>query len=149
MSKDILNEYVKITTIIQNIQEKIDRYKKSIEESLQNSTSDKEKEYIFKEFEEKISRIQNDPNITSRYRELKNRQDELRKRLIPDKRNDIDTVLSDLKVKYVDLANKNIVMVDDNEYKCIDLNKEKTVRDIQLNTILNEVQKKLNEGENR
>jgi len=109
MSNNILDEYTKITRIIENIQDKINRYKITIEQDLERSSSEKEKNMIIKEFEKKIKKIRDNPQITKRYRYFKKRQEMLRRLLILSDKTETDKLLQDLQIKYYNLSKKNSV----------------------------------------
>jgi len=124
---NILDEYVKITRVIENIQNKINQYIESMDEIIENTQDESERDKKIKEFKTTIERIKNDHEITQKYRQLKNRQKELRELLIPPNSNindkmkssntnftsTTDNLLSDLKIRYDKLSKQQIVLVDD------------------------------------
>ena len=114
MTDIILDEYVRVTRTIENIQTKINTYKKSIEEDIESAKSEEEQNERVKEFKNMMAKIKKDPNVTSNYRLLKKRQTELRNQIIPIDNNDIDKTISNLKRKYIVLSRKKIVFIDDN-----------------------------------
>ena len=97
-----LNEYDKITRIIENIQENINNYKKSIEYSIENATNDQDQEQILNEFRQTVTRIKEDKELIQRYKQLKKRQEELKDKLVPNLSSvsSVDNAIIDLKLKY-------------------------------------------------
>ena len=114
MTDLILDEYVKVTRIIENIQNKINRYKKSVKENIENSRNEHEQEKKIKEFKKTMSRIKGDKDITQQYRLLKKKQKELRDKLIPDTLSltDADSFISDLRIKYERVSKNQVLLVD-------------------------------------
>ena len=112
MTEEILNEYVKITCIIENIQNKINLYKQNIEDNIEKSKNDIEQNQKIKEFVNTMTKIKEDADITQRYRKLKLKQKELKEQLIKNpiinnnNNIDIDTdiIISNLKSKYTSLS---------------------------------------------
>ena len=76
MSVDILNEYVKVTSTINNIQDKLNRYKKQVQNKLDSAKSEKERDLIVKDFQENIDKMKNDSEIKRKYLNLKKKQKE-------------------------------------------------------------------------
>ena len=118
MSKaDLLDEYVKITKTVDNIQEKINTYKKIIEDKIEHSTNTAECIVYREEFELFVSDIKHDPQISQKYRRLKQRQQMLRDLLLNDTNTNTDTtymnvdeMIHSLKSKYEteNINNNNI-----------------------------------------
>ena len=110
MTEQLLNEYVRITFIIENIQNKLNLYKHDIENNIESSNNENEQNEKIKEFIETMKQIKEDADITQRYRKLKLRQKELKDILIQktssDTNIDIDTdiIISNLKSKYTKLS---------------------------------------------
>ena len=102
MSKaDLLDEYVKITKTVDNIQEKINTYKKTIEDKIEHSTNTAECIVYREEFELFVSDIKHDPQISQKYRRLKQRQQTLRDLLLDDLTlMNVDEMIHSLKSKY-------------------------------------------------
>ena len=153
MSEDTLDEYVKITKTIDNIHDKINRYKTNILDSLKYSTSEQEQKDKMKEFQNIIHKIKTDPIITNKYRALKKSQDELKKKLISStdfdntstSNNDINKQLTELKDKYNILSKKQIIIIDDTKI-CNEPNFNNTkfnsiLDEVQLNLIKNDISK--------
>lgn len=145
MSDLILDEYVKVTRTIENIQDKIIRYKKSVEENIENSKSEKEQEQKIKEFQKTMSRIKGDNDITKRYRLLKQKQKELRDKLIPDaiSLSEADLLIINLRKKYEALAKNKVLLIDDEELDNIELDTKRSLQNIKFDMILQQVQKNL------
>ena len=97
-----LNEYDKITRIIENIQENINNYKKSIEDSIENATNDQDLEQKLNAFRQTVIRIKEDKETIQRYKQLKKRQEELKDKLVPNLScvSSVDNAIIDLKLKY-------------------------------------------------
>jgi hypothetical protein len=77
-TKAILFEYTKITKVLENIQNMIDKYRLMIDKKIRMSSNEKDQiEYINK-FERFISSIKNDPHIGKKYKKLKKRQAKLK-----------------------------------------------------------------------
>lgn len=112
MADKLLDEYVRVTRAIENIQDKIARYKKSIIYHIDNSKTEQERNDHIKEFRGIIDTIKNDASITKKYRMLKDRQTQLREMLLsPDRLTvpNIDTHSSESKrVNHIDYRNNNI-----------------------------------------
>lgn len=108
-----LDEYVKITRTIENIQNIINRYIKDL--AIENAQTEQEKDEKINEFKDMMFRIKNDRDITQRYRYLKERQKELRERLtFPNQSHDsILPTLDFLRSRYDKLSKQDIVVIDD------------------------------------
>lgn len=152
MTEDTLEEYVRICKTIDNIHNKINKYKINILDSLKHTSSEKEHNDKIKEFHKIIKKISSDPVITHRYRELKKSKDELKKKIINTSdfdntsslNKDINKELTDLKDKYNILSKKNIIIIEDeiNYNVTIDNKKFNSILDeIQLNLIKNDISK--------
>lgn len=118
---DVLDEYVMITKTIENIQDKINRYKKTIELRIDNATSDREQRMYVTEFKQFITDIKNDPHITKKYRRLKQRQKDLRDRLLFDNKstNDISTDIvtnDNVNCNNSNSINTNVAITDNINY---------------------------------
>ena len=143
MSEDTLDEYVKITRTIDNIHNKINRYKLNVMDSLKYSTSEQEQKDKMKEFQNIVKKIKSDPSITNKYRALKKSQEELKKKLISSTdfdntssvNNDINKQLLELKEKYDTLSKKRIIIIDDSK-----INTDNSFKNKKFNSILDEVQ---------
>lgn len=148
MSEDTLDEYVKITKTIDNIHDKINKYKMNVLDSLKHSSSDKEQQDKMKDFQDIIKKIKSDPLITNKYRALKKSQDELKKKLISssdfdnsnNSNTNINKQLSELKVKYDMLSKKRIIIIDDTKLSDIRINNGTNLKNEKFNSILDEVQ---------
>lgn len=79
MSEKLLDEYVRITCVIENIQKKINQYRGYIENIINNADNEREQEQYVNEFKNVMDDIKNDSDITRKYRKLRNRQQELKK----------------------------------------------------------------------
>ena len=147
----MLDEYVKITRTIENIQTKINRYIKDIEEAIENAQTEREKDEKINELKDMMHRIKNDRDITQKYRYLKERQKELRGQLtlstqshvvvINPEPNSFD-VLVDLRERYDKLAKQEIVLTDD-EFDQMEYNTHESIQNIKFDILLQEVQKNL------
>lgn len=149
MSEQTLDEYVRVTKTIENIQNKINRYKIHILENIEESKSDKEQEEKLKEFRKTMKRIKGDKEITQQYRMLKIIQKELRDKLIPDSSslNEAEVLIIKLREKYVRMTKNQIVLVDDNEFDNIQLDAKRSLQNIRFEMILNDIQKNLKQDE--
>jgi hypothetical protein len=78
MTEDILDKYVRYTMIIENIQGKINDYKKYIEKSVKRAKLESDRDAKLREFKNVLIKIKEDPYITKKYRFLKKKQHELR-----------------------------------------------------------------------
>jgi hypothetical protein len=142
MTDLILDEYVKVTRIIENIQNKINRYKKNVKENIENSRNEHEQEKKIKEFKKTMSRIKGDKDITQQYRLLKKKQKELRDKLIPDTLSftDADSFISDLRIKYERVVT---LQVDEDDFLNAKLETFRSLQNTRFETLLQEVQKNL------
>lgn len=104
MTDYLLDEYVKISKTIENIQMKINEYKKDIEISIENAQSENEQNVHVEKFKEMMIKIKTDPNIITKYKSLKKRQQELKFLIIPSTDSEIDHQINQLKNKYVMLS---------------------------------------------
>jgi type I site-specific restriction-modification system R (restriction) subunit len=115
-----LDEYVKTTRAIENIQNKINIYKKNIEHKIKNSKSTNEQNKKIKEFKKTIAKLKNDSEIIQKYKLLKKRKNELKEILISINlqiNNNqfnadivyVDKIITDLRIKYMLLAQENNV----------------------------------------
>lgn len=149
MTDLILDEYVKVTRTIENIQNKINRYKKSVEENIENSKSEQEQENKIKEFKKTMSRIKGDKDITQRYRILKKKQKELRDKLIPNELSfsEADVLIIGLRKKYEKMSKNQILFVDDEEFDNIELDVKRSLQNTRFEMILQEIQKNLKHGD--
>ncbi|AYV77533.1 MAG: hypothetical protein Dasosvirus5_12 [Dasosvirus sp.] len=110
----LLDEYVKITITIKNIREKLNKYKKSVEKKVINASTDREQQNIISDFTESITRIKNNPEITQKFKILKQRQTELRNILTQNK--DISVSSTDS----AEIKDKNTDSPDDEKLiKCL------------------------------
>ena len=140
MSEDLLDEYVKITKTIDNIHNKINKYKTDILDSIKYSSSEQEQKDKIKQFHSIIQKIKSDHKITNKYRTLKKSQAELKKKIINStdfddtSSSDISKQISLLKTKYDLSSKKKIILIDDiNIYN-------NNIGDVKFNSILEEVQ---------
>lgn len=81
-NEELLDEYVKITKTIDNIQNKINMFKKTIEGKLETSTNDDEREMYLEEFKTFTLNIKNDTQLIQKYKLLNKKQKELRDQLL-------------------------------------------------------------------
>lgn len=107
MSIDLLNEYVEICNGIQDIWNVINEFKQSFISKLNKCKSNEERDRIEKMFKHKLILIRNNNNITTKYKLLKKRKQEIQNILLYNQTkynniNDIneDTMLDDLTEKY-------------------------------------------------
>jgi len=70
----LLDQYCDITREIEQLRNKVLIIKLFAEEKIKKTTSNKEKEKIFKKFKKDINAIQNDKIIKNKYKELKSSQ---------------------------------------------------------------------------
>ena len=82
ITEDLLDEYVKVTITVENIQKKINKHKKTIETRLEKATNDNEKNACIEEYKLFIMSIKNDPEIVNKYKMLKNKQANLRGKIL-------------------------------------------------------------------
>jgi hypothetical protein len=142
----ILDEYVKVTRTIENIQNKINRYKKNVEENIENLKNEKEQIVKIKEFQKTMSQIKGDKDITHRYRLLKKKQKELRDILIPGivSLTDSELFISNMRQKYEKFSKNKMMIIDDDEHDCFELDTKQSLQNSKFDVILREVQKNLN-----
>jgi len=81
-NEELLDEYVKITKTIDIIQNKINTFKKTIEDKIHTSTNDNEREMYLEEFKTFTLNIKNDTQLIQKYKLLNKRQKELRDQLL-------------------------------------------------------------------
>lgn len=160
MTEANLDEYVKVTNAIDNIHDKINKYKKIVSETIENSSSEKEQIRCLLEFKNTIKRIKSDSNITHKYKLLKKRQNELKNILLSSTKtntfynnlndnehifttSDISNYLNDLQTKYSYLVKKKIIIVDESELKYINYRTKCDANFVKFKTIIDDVQKKL------
>lgn len=78
MSNSLQNEYVKISSAIENIQTKINQYKHKIKSKIENTKDENEKLIYIEEFRNIVKSIKEDHEIMKKYKILKKRQYELK-----------------------------------------------------------------------
>jgi hypothetical protein len=154
MTSEMLDEYVKITKIIDKIHEKINAYKVSIEQSINNTNSKKKQEFYMNEFKIFINQIKNDMDIINKYKLLKTKQKNLRNQILNnqisnnisydgddnDNDNDVDKTIFELRSKYeVNINTSNIY----NNTNITPLNNET----VKFDLLINDVQKNLDKIE--
>lgn len=106
--KIILQEYIKITSIINNIQNKIESYKKEIEDNIKTCKKGDELMYI-DQFKNTLELLKNDSEIYNKYRKLKKKQSELYELLTNDVNDQkTDDVIENMKRKYENLITNEI-----------------------------------------
>lgn len=71
-------EYVKISNVLKNVSEKINKYKENINQKIIESKNEEDKRRYVGEYNNFISLIQNDPDITRKFTYLRSRQEELK-----------------------------------------------------------------------
>lgn len=118
MTDHLLDEYVKISRTIESIQTKIEEFKREIEISIENAQSENEQNEHIEKFKEMMTKIKTDPNIITKFKSLKKKQNELKILILPYTESEIDQVIKQLKNKYVMLA-KNTYEGPDH---CLDKN---------------------------
>lgn len=100
---DYIDEYVKISKILNNVSEKINTYKESINQKIAECKNEEDKKHHIDEYNNFISLIQNDSDITQKFTYLRSRQGEL-KNIIHELENNnktaIHKTLDELKTKY-------------------------------------------------
>lgn len=144
MTEHILDEYMKITRTIENIQNKINQYKKIVEANIENSKNEEEQEEKIREFKKIIHRIKKDKEITRKYRLLKKKQKELRDSLVTNRGSlegdETNLVISDLKSKYSLLSKHEVLFIspDDSPDNVLD-NVPDNVPDDVLDDVLDNV----------
>ena len=96
-----MDEYIKVTNAIDNIQNKIDQYIRDTEEKINKTYNNLDKNELIKKFKQVLFYIKNNPDITTKYKLLKMRQEELKNNiLINSSKSEADIVLLSLKDKY-------------------------------------------------
>jgi hypothetical protein len=146
MSERILDDYVRITHIINNIQNRIDKYKERMIRKIEGAKTIKDQNILLEEFRKIIDGIKRDPIITEKYKLLKKKQLILKKQLLHDHENtstsdDIENNLNQLYTKYLASSNneKNIVRGNCRKQS----NNKHTSQDEKIKFILNEIEKNL------
>jgi DNA repair ATPase RecN len=81
---DILDEYVDVTNKIKEIQEIMDRYHQDVKAQINNTRSERKKIKIIEDFTKNIKKIKKSDMITHTYKQLKQRQVDIRNILISD-----------------------------------------------------------------
>ena len=102
----LLDQYCNITREIEQLRNKVLIIKLFAEEKIKKTTSNKEKDKIFKKFKKDISNIQNDKIIKSKYKELKSSQKNIYNKLIKLLNNDKKVVKKDSFYYIKDSQNK-------------------------------------------
>lgn len=105
---EYIDEYAKISKILNNVSEKINKYKESINQKIDECKNEEDKKHHIDEYNNFISLIQNDSDITRKFIYLRSRQEELKniiQELDPDNKSSIhkkciNKTLDDLKTKY-------------------------------------------------
>jgi hypothetical protein len=163
LSEKLLDEYVRITRAIENVQAKINKYKKKINFVIESAKSEEEQKKHIDEFTKVINMIKNDIGITEKYRELKIRQQELKNILLKgfntnqesftnptviESMSDTDITLHRLKEKYESEMN-NIVFNNDNDDKNnrTNINTKRAIQNENHCTILQELKKNLKQND--
>jgi DNA repair ATPase RecN len=80
---DILDEYVDVTNKIREIQGILNRYREETRMRLERTRSETKRQEIIDNFQIKMRKIRKSDLITSRYKKLKRRQEEIRAILLP------------------------------------------------------------------
>ena len=78
----ILDEYVNVTMKINNVLKIISQYKDTIKQKIENAKLEGEKKLYIDQFRDFIQNIKNDNDIINKYKLLKIRQCEIRKKII-------------------------------------------------------------------
>jgi hypothetical protein len=125
MTRKHLDEYIKITKSIENIQYEINAYKRTILDNIENAKTEKEQYEKIKEFQKTVVQLKQDPEITQKYRLLKQKQTELKNKIIyfiethidnidniNETKTDIEKMIIHLKIKYNILAKNKIILTD-------------------------------------
>ena len=164
MTEKLLDEYVKITMAIENVQNKINQYKKKVENIINNTESNQEKRIYIEEFKTVMMKIKNDNEITKKYRTLRKRQNELKKIFLEDSKpkddkmsaslspwpEDTDITLCELKKKYELKSKGDDIFDDESNYDRntqITEKTKQTIQNIKYYMILQEIRKNLNRTE--
>jgi DNA repair ATPase RecN len=87
---DILDEYVDVTNKIIEIQGILDQYRQRVKQKLKRTKSEQKKKQIIKEFRDQMKQIKKSELITTKYKQLKGRQSEIRTILLSDSDSDSD-----------------------------------------------------------
>jgi hypothetical protein len=107
----LIKEYDKITKAIENIHEKINTYKKTIEEKIENAIDDHEINMFVKEFKSFSESVKNDQHINNKYKLLKQKQTELHNQII------LYETKSNNKVPYVNTGIPLFILANDGDSK--------------------------------
>lgn len=129
MTESMLNEYVRITRIIENIHNKITRYQIKTEKLIKNAKYDEERRVILDRFNKIMYDIKHDKDINVKYKILRDRQIELKSKLI--RQDSIDETIGNIKMKYINSMSND------------ELTKKLTSYD-QIDTILDNIKSKIN-----
>lgn len=143
MSTIILDEYVTVTKAIDNIHNKINEYKTYIENEIKNANTKKRKQKILRRFRKTLNKIKNDPDVTNKYKSLKEKQLKIKKMLIPVEKTEIDEIIASLQAKYNMLSYNNIV-IDDHQENANKICANKIIHNMKFHTIINELENNLN-----
>jgi hypothetical protein len=78
MGEHLLDEYYKITKVIDNIQSKINNYKQILEDKINNTDSENERNILIEEYKSFIKNIKDDTEIKNKIIKLNTRQTEIK-----------------------------------------------------------------------
>jgi len=78
MGEHLLDEYYKITKVIDNIQLKINNYKQILEDKINNTDSENERNILIEEYKSFIKNIKDDTEIKNKIIKLNTRQTEIK-----------------------------------------------------------------------
>jgi len=136
MTESILDEYVRITRIIDNIQNKLTQYKKETDILIEKANTKEERENILSNFKIIMDDIKRDHIITNKYRLLRQKQLELKNQLIRPIFGNVDETIQNMKIKY---NYSNITPVVDE----IKLKTNELVSNEQIDIVLNNIKNKI------
>jgi hypothetical protein len=136
-SSELYDEYNKITNIIQNIQNKINKYTNDVELYIENTKNNKDKENKIREYRQTLKSIKEDKNIFEQYHLLIKRQNELKLILKIDNSDGIN-LLND-KYNKKDFFTNAFDIFDENEISDIDFQIKRSIQNIKLNMLSNKI----------
>jgi len=99
---EYMDEYTKISNVLKNVSEKVNKYKENINQKITGCNNEEDKKRYIDEYNNFVSLIQNDSDITRKFTYLRSRQEELENIIneYKTKKLSIDKSLIDLKSKY-------------------------------------------------
>lgn len=108
MGDHLLDEYYKITKVIDNIQTKINNYKQILEDRINNSDCENERNILIEEYKSFVKNIKDDIEIKNKIIKLNTRQIEIKTMLTNSNEINITDTIEKLIKKYTPLCTNKL-----------------------------------------